>query len=344
MTREFKKLLVSGAAGFIGSNFVRLLRKTHPDTEIVVLDKLTYAGNPANLAEFEGTPGYRFVKGDICDAELVGQLAGEVDAIVNFAAETHVDRSLLDPFAFVVTDVLGTGVLAEAARKHGHEVFLLISTDEVYGDVADGRSRETDAFRPRSPYSASKAGGELLAWSYSVSHGLPLIVTRGSNNYGPNQFPEKIVPLFITNAIDGMELPIYGDGSAVRDYIYVEDHCRGIDAALHRGAVGEAYNLGTGVETSGNEVAAAVVELTGLDPAKVSRVMDRAGHDYRYALDVGKAKEELAWSAEVGFKEGMERTVRWYRENEDWWRPLRNGEYWEFYKRNYRPAETELRG
>jgi dTDP-glucose 4,6-dehydratase len=338
--RKLERLLVAGAAGFIGSHFVKLLRQTRPEVEIVVLDKLTYAGNPANLAELEGTDGYRFVRGDIADGEMVDHLAGEVDAIVNFAAETHVDRSLLDPFAFVITDVLGTGVLAEAARKHGHEVFLLVSTDEVYGDVAEGRSGEADAFRPRSPYSASKAGGELLAWSYQASHDLPLIVTRGSNNYGPNQFPEKIIPLFITNAIDGMELPIYGDGSAVRDYIYVEDHCRGIDAALHRGMPGEAYNLGTGVETSGNEVAAAVVELLELDPAKVQRVVDRAGHDYRYALDVSKAKEQLGWSAEVGFREGIERTVAWYRENERWWRPLRNGDYWEFYKRNYRALDT----
>ena len=337
--RRLGRLLVAGAAGFIGSHFVKLLRRTRPEVEIIVLDKLTYAGNPANLAELEGTPGYRFVRGDIADGEMVDHLASQVDAIVNFAAETHVDRSLLDPFAFVITDVLGTGVLAEAARKHGHEVFLLVSTDEVYGDVADGRSREGDAFRPRSPYSASKAGGELLASSYQVSHGLPLIVTRGSNNYGPNQFPEKIIPLFITNAIDGMELPIYGDGSAVRDYIYVEDHCRGIDAALHRGAVGEAYNLGTGLETSGNEVAAAVVELMGVDPARVQRVVDRAGHDYRYALDVSKAKVELGWSAEVGFREGMERTVDWYRANESWWRPLRSGEYWDFYKRNYRALD-----
>jgi len=334
--RRLGRLLVAGAAGFIGSHFVKLLRRTRPEVEIIVLDKLTYAGNPANLAELEGTPGYRFVRGDIADGEMVDHLAGQVDAIVNFAAETHVDRSLLDPFAFVITDVLGTGVLAEAARKHGHEIFLLVSTDEVYGEVADGRSREGDAFRPRSPYSASKAGGELLASSYQVSHGLPLIVTRGSNNYGPNQFPEKIIPLFITNAIDGMELPIYGDGSAVRDYIYVEDHCRGIDAALHRGAVGEAYNLGTGLETSGNEVAAAVVELMGVDPSRVQRVVDRAGHDYRYALDVSKARDELGWSAEVGFREGMERTVDWYRANESWWRPLRSGEYWDFYKRNYR--------
>ena len=337
--RALRRLLVCGAAGFIGSNFVKLLRRTRPEVAITVLDKLTYAGNPANLAELEGTTGYRFFRGDICDGELVDDLASKVDAIVNFAAETHVDRSLLDPFAFVITDVLGTGVLAEAARKHGHEVFLLVSTDEVYGDVVEGRSLETDALRPRSPYSATKAGGELLAWSYNISHGLPLIVTRGSNNYGPNQFPEKIIPLFITNAIDGLKLPLYGDGSAVRDYIHVEDHCRGIDLALHRGSAGQAYNLGTGVETSGNEVAAAILRHAGLDESSIERVRDRAGHDYRYAIDVEKAREDLGWTARIGFEEGLEATVRWYRENEDWWRPLRNGEYWDFYKRNYRPLE-----
>jgi dTDP-glucose 4,6-dehydratase len=338
--RQLRRLLVAGGAGFIGSNFVRLLRQTRPEVEVTVLDKLTYAGNPANLAEHVGTPGYGFVRGDICDGEMVDDLAGKVDAIVNFAAETHVDRSLLDPFAFVLTDVLGTGVLAEAARRHGHEVFLLVSTDEVYGHVPEGRSREDDAFRPRSPYSASKAGGELLARSYVESFDLPLVVTRGSNNYGPHQFPEKIIPLFITNALDGMKLPLYGDGTALRDYVHVEDHCRGIDAALYRGLPGEAYNLGTGVETSGTEVAAMVVELLGLDASAVERVVDRAGHDYRYALDVGKAAEELEWTAGIGFREGMEATVRWYRENQAWWKPLRNGEYWEFYKRNYRPQEV----
>jgi dTDP-glucose 4,6-dehydratase len=338
--RSLKRLLIAGGAGFIGSNFVKLLRATRPEVQLVVLDKLTYAGNPANLRELEGTPGYRFVRGDICDGELVDHLAGEVDAIVNFAAETHVDRSLLDPFAFVLTDVLGTGVLAEAARKHGHEVFLLVSTDEVYGHVPEGRSKEDDAFRPRSPYSASKAGGELLARSYVESFGLPLVVTRGSNNYGPNQFPEKIIPLFITNAIDGLKLPLYGDGSAVRDYLYVEDHCSGVDLALHRGQPGAAYNLGTGVETSGQEVAATILELMGLDASAIEHVEDRAGHDYRYAIDVTRAREELGWGHAVGFREGMERTVRWYRENQEWWRPLRSGEYWEFYRRNYRPLEV----
>jgi dTDP-glucose 4,6-dehydratase len=336
--RQFRRLLVAGAAGFIGSNFVRLLRRTRPEVEIVVLDKLTYAGNPANLAEFEGQAGYRFVRGDICDGELVDDLARDVDAIVNFAAETHVDRSLMDPFAFIYTDVLGTAVLCEAARKHGHEVILLVSTDEVYGDVGEGRSLETDALRPRSPYSASKAGGEHLAAAYAASFELPLLVTRGANNYGPHQYPEKAVPVFITNAIDGLTLPLYNDGSAVRDYIHVDDHCRAIDLVLHEAPIGEVYNVGTGVETSGNQVAHTVLEILGLPEKRIEYVADRPGHDYRYALDVTKVAE-LGWQPEIDFREGMERTVRWYQENQDWWRPLKSGEYWEYYRRNYRPLE-----
>ncbi len=336
MSRQFQRLLVSGAAGFIGSNFVRLLRAERPETEIWVLDKLTYAGNPANLAEFEGRPGYRFIRGDICDGEMVNELAAQVDAIVNFAAETHVDRSLLDPFAFVATDVLGTAVLCEAARVHGHQVFLLVSTDEVYGDVAEGRSTETDPLRPRSPYSASKAGGEMLARAYAISHGLPLLVTRGSNNYGPHQYPEKIVPVHITNAIDDLPLPLYNDGSAVRDYIYVEDHCRAIDLVLHEGEVGEVYNVGTGRETSGQEVARAVLDLLGKPESLIDFVADRLGHDYRYALDVGKL-QALGWQPQVEFATGLALTVRWYQEHQEWWRPLRSGEYWDYYQRNYRP-------
>ena len=339
--RVLRRLLVAGGAGFIGSNFVKLLRRTRPAVEVTVLDKLTYAGNPANLHELEGQEGYRFVRGDICDGEMVDHLAGQVDAIVNFAAETHVDRSLLDPFAFVLTDVLGTAVLCEAARKHEHEVILLVSTDEVYGDVTTGLSKEADALRPRSPYSASKAGGELLARSYVESFGLPLLVTRGSNNYGPNQFPEKIVPLFITNALDGLKLPIYNDGSAVRDYIYVEDHCEGIDLVLRKGEVGHAYNVATGVQTSGLEVARTVLELTGGDESLLEFVRDRPGHDYRYAPDIS-AISELGWQPKVNFREGLAETVRWYQEHEQWWRPLKSGEYWDFYRRNYKPIETEV--
>jgi dTDP-glucose 4,6-dehydratase len=336
VTRELKRLLVAGAAGFIGSNFVRHLRRTRPDVEITVLDKLTYAGNPANLAEFEGRRGYRFVHGDICDADLVNTLAAHADAIVNFAAETHVDRSLMDPFAFIETDVRGTAVLCEAARRYGHEVFLLVSTDEVYGHVRDGRSREEDAFRPRSPYAASKAGGEHIAHAYAESFGLPLLVTRGSNNYGPYQYPEKLIPVLITNAIDDMTLPLYNDGSAVRDYVYVDDHCRAIDLVLHEAPMGGVYNIGTGAETTGLQVAEAVLDIMGKPHTLIEFVADRPGHDYRYALDISRITA-LGWEPQVTFGEGLERTVRWYEQHPDWWRPLKSGEYWEYYKRNYRP-------
>jgi dTDP-glucose 4,6-dehydratase len=335
-SRSFKRLLVAGGAGFIGSNFVRLLRATRPEVELTVLDKLTYAGNPANLAEFEGQRGYRFVKGDICDEEVVDRIAGEVDAIVNFAAETHVDRSLLEPYAFIETDVRGTAVLCEAARKHSHQVFLLVSTDEVYGHVADGRSRESDPLQPRSPYSASKAGGEHIARAYAASFGLPLLVTRGSNNYGPYQFPEKLIPVLVTNAIDGMKLPLYNDGSAVRDFVHVEDHCRAIDLVLHEAPAGGVYNVGTGVETSGRQVAEAVLDIMGKSRDQIEYVADRPGHDYRYALDIERITQ-LGWEPRVSLAEGLERTVRWYQERQDWWRPLKSGEYWEFYKKNYRP-------
>ncbi|HSS60975.1 MAG TPA: dTDP-glucose 4,6-dehydratase [Candidatus Limnocylindrales bacterium] len=337
--RSLRRVLVAGAAGFIGSNFVRHLRRTRPELEITVLDKLTYAGNRANLAEFEGRPGYRFVHGDICDADLVNTLAGDVDAIVNFAAETHVDRSLLDPFAFIETDVRGTAVLCEASRRYGHEVFLLISTDEVYGDVREGRSAEDDPFRPRSPYSASKAGGEHIAHAYAESFGLPLLVTRGSNNYGPNQYPEKLIPVLITNAIDGMTLPLYNDGSAVRDYVYVEDHCRAIDQVLHEAPLGGVYNIGTGAETTGLQVAEAVLEILGKPKSMIEFVADRPGHDYRYALDTSRITS-LGWEPQVTLAEGLDRTVHWYQEHQDWWRPLKSGEYWEYYKRNYRPLVT----
>jgi len=339
VTRRLKRLLVAGAAGFIGSNFVRHLHRTRPDVEITVLDKLTYAGNLANLAELDGQPGYRFVHGDICDEKLVDSLAAETDAIVNFAAETHVDRSLMDPFAFVETDVRGTAVLCEAARKHGHQVFLLISTDEVYGDVREGRSTETDPLKPRSPYSASKAGGEHIAQAYAESFGLPLLVTRGSNNYGPHQYPEKLIPVLITNAIDDRPLPLYNDGSAVRDYVFVEDHCRAIDQVLHEAPVGNVYNIGTGVETSGLQVAEALLAIMGKPKSLIEFVADRPGHDYRYALDISRITA-LGWEPQVELGEGLERTVRWYVDHPDWWRPLKSGEYWEYYRRNYRPLVT----
>jgi dTDP-glucose 4,6-dehydratase len=339
VTRELKRLLVAGGAGFIGSNFVRLLRSTRPEIEITVLDKLTYAGNPANLAEFEGTRGYKFVHGDICDGKLVDSLAAGVDAIVNFAAETHVDRSLMEPLAFIDTDVRGTAVLCESARKHSHRVFLLVSTDEVYGEVREGRSREGDALKPRSPYSASKAGGEHIARAYAESFGLPLLVTRGSNTFGPYQYPEKLVPVLITNAIDDLRLPLYNDGSAVRDFIYVEDHCRAIDLVLHEAPAGAVYNVGTGVETSGKEMALAVLETIGKPHGLIEFVADRPGHDYRYALDITRITE-LGWEPRVPLAEGLQLTVDWYQQHPEWWRPLKTGEYWDYYKRNYRPLTT----
>ena len=336
MSRQPRRLLIAGGAGFIGSNFARFIRRTRPDVEIIVLDKLTYAGNRDNLKDLEGSAGFRFVHGDICDPKVVDELAKAADAIVNFAAETHVDRSLLDPFAFIDTDVRGTAVLCAAARAHRHEVFLLVSTDEVYGDVAAGRSRETDPLNPRSPYSASKAGGEHIARAYAASFDLPLLITRGSNTYGPHQYPEKLIPVLVTNAIDDMPLPLYNDGSALRDYLFVEDHCRAIDLVLHEAPVGEIYNVGTGVETSGLTAAEAVLETMAKPRSLIEFVADRPGHDYRYALDTAKITH-LGWRPEVEFGSGLERTVRWYRENEPWWRPLKSGEYWDFYRKNYRP-------
>jgi dTDP-glucose 4,6-dehydratase len=337
--RSLRRLLVAGGAGFIGSNFVRLVRRTRPQVEITVLDKLTYAGNPANLDEFEGEHGYRFVHGDICDSGLVDSLATYADAIVNFAAETHVDRSLMEPLAFIDTDVRGTAVLCEAAHRHGHKVFLHVSTDEVYGEVPEGRSREDDALRPRSPYSASKAGGEHIANAYMASFGLPLLVTRGSNTYGPYQYPEKLVPVLITNGIDDLRLPLYNDGSAVRDYVHVEDHCRAIDLILHEAPAGGVYNIGTGVETTGRQVAEAVLDALGKPRALIEYVADRPGHDYRYALDVSRITD-LGWKPAVTFEDGLEATVAWYVDHPEWWRPLKSGEYWEYYRRNYRPLGT----
>ena len=336
MSRSFKHLLVAGGAGFIGSNFVRHVRAAHPQVRITVLDKLTYAGNVANLSEFIGQPEFRFVRGDICDSAAVEPLAREADAIVNFAAETHVDRSLIDPLAFIDTDVRGTAVLCEAARKFGHEVLLHVSTDEVYGHVAHGRSREGDALAPRSPYSASKAGGEHIARAYAASFGVPLLITRGSNTYGLHQYPEKLVPVLITNAIDDLPLPLYNDGSAVRDFVHVEDHCRAIDLVLHEAPPGGTYNVGTGVETSGKQVAEAVLDIMGKPRSLIQYVADRPGHDYRYALDIARITE-LGWEPAVSFADGLRLTVEWYRSHEAWWRELKTGDYWEFYKKNYRP-------
>ncbi|HEX6537643.1 MAG TPA: dTDP-glucose 4,6-dehydratase [Candidatus Dormibacteraeota bacterium] len=334
------RLLITGGAGFIGSEFVRMTLAEHPDTEVVVLDKLTYAGNLANLALVVDSPRFRFVRGDICDAALVHELVSATDAIVNFAAETHVDRSLMSAGQFVQTDVFGTFVLLEAARSARHSRFVHVSTDEVYGEVLEGASVEADPLRPRSPYSASKAGAEMLISAYRASYGVGALVTRGSNAYGPYQFPEKIVPLFITNAIDERPLPIYGRGEAVRDYLHVSDHARAIDLVLRQGTPGEDYNVACGNGLSGVAVADAVLDALGKGRELKSFVQDRPGHDYRYAMDSSKLRG-LGWAPRIDFVAGIEQTVRWYRENEDWWRPLKSSSFWGFYDSNYRPVPAD---
>ena len=304
------RLLVTGGAGFIGSEFVRMTLREHPDDSVVVLDKLTYAGNERNLDSVRTDPRFHFVRGDICDATTVRKLAAEVDVIVNFAAELHVDRSLEAPGQFILTDVYGTFVLMDAARDHGHERFVQVSTDEVYGEVNSGLSVEGDPLQPRSPYSASKAGGELQVQAYRASYGFPAIVTRGSNTYGPYQYPEKIIPLFITNAIDDRPLPIYGDGGAVRDYLFVEDHARGIDCALRHGVAGMDYNIGAGGETDGITVADTVLRLLGKPGSLKQFVRDRLGHDRRYALNSNSSVgTRMASGGDVRSRHGTDRRM-----------------------------------
>jgi dTDP-glucose 4,6-dehydratase len=330
-------LLVTGGAGFIGSEFVRMTLREHGDDHVTVLDRLTYAGNLRNLEPVREDPRLRFVHGDIADEALVRELAAETDVIVNFAAESHVDRSLHAGGEFIRTDVYGTYVLLEAARGAGHGRFLQVSTDEVYGDVHEGRSREEDPLRPRSPYSASKAGAELLIGAYRASYAMPVAVTRGCNTYGHHQYPEKIIPLFVTNALEGRPLPIYGDGSAVRDYLHVEDHCRAIDTVLRHGDASLDYNIGAGSGIDGVTVADTVLRLLGLPDSLKQFVRDRPGHDRRYALDCSRLRG-LGWAPRIDFESGMRATVRWYAENRDWWEPLKSGDFWEFYRRNYHPA------
>jgi dTDP-glucose 4,6-dehydratase len=334
MALKLRRLLVTGGAGFIGSAFVRERLRGDPEIEITVLDKLTYAGSEENLSEVRDDRRMRFVKGDICDAAVVDELSRDVDAIVNFAAESHVDRSLISAGAFVQTDVYGTYVLLEAARKHRHQRFMQISTDEVYGHVKDNRSREGDPLAPRSPYSATKAGAEMLVAAYHASFGLPTLVTRGSNTFGPYQFPEKIIPLFITNALQDLPLPIYGNGSAVRDYLYVDDHVSAIARILWKGEPGSVYNIATGSEISGVEVADTVLKLCGKPSSLKQFVKDRPGHDYRYAVDTRRLRP-LGWEAIVRFGDGMRLTVDWYRGHEAWWRSRKSADFWRYYRENY---------
>ena len=334
-----RRLMVTGGAGFIGSNFVRYMLEKYPDVFILVYDKLTYAGRLENLEDVaENFAGrYTFVKGDICDAPAVDAAVQThaIDTIINFAAETHVDRSLMEPGSFIQTDVYGTFVLLEAAKKFGLERYHQISTDEVYGQVLTGRSTEGDHLEARSPYSASKASGDLMVLAYWESWRLPITITRGSNNIGPYQYPEKVVPLFATNAIDDQPLPVYGDGLQMRDYQYVLDHCEGIDVVLHKGALGEIYNVGTGQEMTNIEMTRIVLETLGKPESLIKHVEDRAGHDRRYALDVSKLRA-LGWENRHTCAEAVEKTVRWYAENESWWRPIKSGAlYKDYYAQQY---------
>ena len=331
-----KTILVTGGCGFIGSNFIRHLMSRHADYRVVNLDKLTYAGNPANLADIDQDPRYRFVHGDICDRDTVDPLVRECDAIVNFAAESHVDRSIMGGAEFVQTDVYGTYVLLECTRQHGVERFLQISTDEVYGSVDEGAWTEASPLEPRNPYSASKASAELFVRAYHITHDLPTLVTRASNNIGPYQYPEKRVPLYIANAIDDEPLPVYGDGMQVRDHLFVDDHCAAIDLVLHEGTVGEAYNIGGENDATGIEVARAILDRLGKPESLIHFVADRAGHDQRYALDSGKIRA-LGWAPERDFAAAMEQTIDWYVANEAWWRDIKaSEEYQQYYERQYK--------
>jgi dTDP-glucose 4,6-dehydratase len=320
------KVLVTGGAGFIGSNFVRWAHDAHPDWTITTLDKLTYAGRLENLQDVAASPRHRFVKGDIADAAVAGPLVRESEIVVHFAAETHVDRSILAAGDFIHTDVFGTFVLLDAAREASAlRCFVQISTDEVYGSVETGHSRETDELRPRNPYSASKAGADRLAYSYFATYGVPVVVTRASNNYGSHQFPEKVIPLFVTNALDDTPLPLYGDGLNIRDWLHVDDHCRALDLVIERGRRGEVYNIGGGNELTNLELTERILSATGRPASLIRPVSDRPGHDRRYALDTSKVRA-LGWEPKVTFDAGLAATVKWYRDNEWWWRPIKDGD------------------
>ena len=319
------RMLVTGGAGFIGSNFIRFLLNDRSDTEIVVnLDKLTYAGNLENLKDIAGNPAYRFIRGDICDGELVSRILDEfdIDTVVHFAAESHVDRSISEGLSFVTTNVTGTCSLLEAARKGGISRFIHVSTDEVYGSIRKGSFSETDPLNPSSPYSASKAGSDLLALSYFTTHHVPVIVTRCTNNFGPFQYPEKLIPLFTTNLIEGKKVPVYGSGMNVRDWIYVLDHCRAIACILKKGIPGEIYNIGGGTELTNLEITRKILEQLGKDETSIQYVGDRKGHDFRYSLSSDKL-HSLGWQPRFTFDEALEHTIRWYKEQEWWWRKLK---------------------
>jgi dTDP-glucose 4,6-dehydratase len=345
------RLLVTGGAGFIGSNFIRYWLNKYPEDKIVNLDILTYAGNLGNLKDVENPPrvddasprveagnkNYQFVKGDICDIDLVDSLIKNIDLIVHFAAETHVDRSILSSADFIRTNIEGTRVLLEAAKNNGGIRFHHISTDEVFGALGpkDPKFNEKTTYDPRSPYSASKAASDHLVRAYFHTHKLPITISNCSNNYGPYQFPEKLIPLFVTNLIEGKKVPVYGKGENIRDWIYVEDHNAGVDAIIKKGKIGETYCLGGGNEMKNIEITKLILEIMGKGEEMIEYVADRKGHDFRYAINFAKADKELGWKPEMNFKDGLKKTVKWYKNNEDWWRKIKSGEYKDYYKKQY---------
>ncbi|MDP1510157.1 dTDP-glucose 4,6-dehydratase [Paenibacillus ottowii] len=331
------KLLVTGGAGFIGSNFVLYMLKKHPDYEIVNIDALTYAGNLENLKSIEDHPKHTFVKADITNAQVMDQLMQQgIDVVVNFAAESHVDRSILEPEVFVKTNVLGTQVLLDAAKKYNVTKFVQVSTDEVYGSLGEtGLFTEETPLQPNSPYSASKAGGDLLVRAYHETFGLPVNITRCSNNYGPYQFPEKLIPLMISRALSDQQLPIYGDGLNIRDWLYVEDHCSAIDLVIHQGKLGEVYNIGGNNERTNVHIVKTILEELGKPESLISYVQDRPGHDRRYGIDPTKTMNELGWRPKHSFETGIKETIRWYLDNEEWWTRIQSGEYQQYYAKQY---------
>jgi len=336
MGRDIRAILVTGGCGFIGSNFVRYTLR-NSDYRVINVDKLTYAGNLENLSDIADHPTYEFVKGDIADKALIDGLASKgIDAIINFAAESHVDRSIEDSRVFIETNVLGTQVLLEASRNYGISRFIQISTDEVYGSLGStGAFTETSPLAPNSPYSASKTAADLLVRAYHKTYGLPCIITRCSNNYGPYQFPEKLIPLMISNALEGEPLPVYGDGMNVRDWIYVEDHCRAIDVIMHKGREGEVYNIGGNNEVPNIEIVQIILKRLGKPESLIKFVEDRPGHDRRYAMDSTKLRNELEWNTIYSFDQAMDLTIRWYIENQAWWKQIKSGEYLKYYERMY---------
>lgn len=317
------KLLITGGCGFIGSNFIRNMLEKYPDNQITNLDKLTYAGNPESLKDIESNPNYTFVKGDICDPDVVSKVMQDVDQVVHFAAESHVDRSIEDGAVFVKTNVLGTNTLLQSALANEVEKFIHVSTDEVYGSIREGSFSEVDDLKPSSPYSSSKAGSDLLAMSYHTTYDLPVTITRCTNNFGPYQYPEKLIPLFITNLMDDRKVPVYGSGMNIRDWIHVDDHCNGIDFVLNNGNAGEVYNIGGGSELTNLDITHRILAALGKDESMIEYVEDRKGHDFRYSLDCNKLKK-MGWKPKYDFDSALDSTIQWYVDNRWWWEPLKH--------------------